>query len=230
MHRLFRSASSPEQARLRMIAILLIGSIAAVSSALLYRWLRGFWSSGNSLMWDLFLAWIPLTIAYLLRSHQWSRRWVYYSLLFLWLLFFPNASYLLTQLTRHDNAWMFVGFFITFAIVGIFVGTISLLWIHLEVRKSFGNRLGDLFIVFALMLSGVGVYAGRYIRLNSWDILVTPLETTRTLLMSLIVPTHVRLVEVWGFIGFIIFLQGFIYACLYQATQMLVQEGKDKTS
>ena len=230
MHRLFRSASSPEKARLHMIIILLIGSSVAVSSALLYRSLRGFWSSGNSLMWDLFLAWIPLTIAYLLRSRQWTRQWAYYSLLFLWLIFFPNSGYLLTQLTRHDSAWMFIGFFITFSIVGIFVGTISLLWIHIEVRHRFGPRLGDLFIACALILSGIGVYAGRYIRLNSWDILVTPLETTRMLVSSLVTPTHFKLVEIWGFIGVIIFLQSFIYGCMHLATRLIVQESKETSS
>src|SRR5687767_13354522 len=46
---------------------------------------------------NLFLAWLPFMISNRLSSSQKLRNWQSYCLLSLWLLFFPNAPYIITD-------------------------------------------------------------------------------------------------------------------------------------
>ncbi|MDX1378607.1 MAG: DUF1361 domain-containing protein, partial [Anaerolineales bacterium] len=53
------------------------------------------------LIWNLFLAWIPFILSYIAHAVSWRRVWLYLVIpvvAFLWLIFFPNAPYMLTDL------------------------------------------------------------------------------------------------------------------------------------
>jgi len=134
------------------------------------------------LFWNLFLAWVPylcsLGIAYLCRRQ--TRRWWYLVILAgLWLMFFPNAPYLLTDLwhwrTRPSvPAWYDQGMLIVFAWTGCFLAIVSLRVMQTLVKLQVGWLASWAFVIATLGLSGLGIYMGRFMRWNSWDLVLHP--------------------------------------------------------
>jgi uncharacterized membrane protein len=62
------------------------------------------------------------------------------------------------------------------AAVGIFLGCLSLYLIEGAVRARWGRRAGLGFAAGILALGSFGIYLGRFVRLNSWDILIRPFK------------------------------------------------------
>lgn len=143
------------------------------------------------LLWNLFLAWLPVLFALLARRRGASRvgRWLWGSL---WLLFFPNAPYLLTDLLHLGQIgrvplWYDLIMLITFGLAGLFAGFASLFWLHELVARTWNRLAGWLFVLLALGLSSFGVYIGRFLRWNSWDLLLNPTVLLRDLADHLLV-------------------------------------------
>ena len=140
------------------------------------------------LVWNLFLAWLPLLFAALAyRFRQRVLRLLFFS--GLWLLFLPNAPYIITDLMHLSYipglpAWYDAIMVFSFALTGLLLGFVSLFVMQMMVRRRFGWQLGWLFVAIMSGLSGLGVYIGRFLRWNSWDIFTDPL----TLLQSLLNP------------------------------------------
>jgi uncharacterized membrane protein len=108
-----------------------------------------------------------------------------------WLAFFPNAPYLITDWMYLDDnrlaehLWYSIALFTTFATCGVLLAVISLYLMHTLIRARFGAVTGWLLVLVAIGLSGLGVYLGRFLRLNSWDLLTKPttvLDALRTTL------------------------------------------------
>lgn len=155
--------------------------------------------------WNLILAWIPyfasLWAAGLHARHR--GRW---PLLIvpaaLWLAFFPNAPYLVTDL-GHLAArspiplWYDVGLLACFALSGLFLGLHSLHSMHRVVRDYVGGLLGWLFVLVSMGLGGLGVYLGRFLRWNSWDLVLNPRGVLRDVALRLLAPgQHLQAVGV----------------------------------
>ena len=135
--------------------------------------------------WNLFLAWLPLISS--LAAYNMARRrnrasWlVVAGCAFIWLLFFPNAPYIVTDignLRPHSSApfWYDVLMYVVFAWTGTFLGLVSLYLMQALVRQLKGVRASWLFAAVVLALSGFGVYLGRFPRYNSWDLFTSPLS------------------------------------------------------
>lgn len=97
----------------------------------------------------------------------------------LWLLFLPNAPYILTDilhLTRASDApaWYDLALLLSCSGTGLLLGYLSLLDVQEIVARSFSPIFGWIFAVVSLVLSGFAIYLGRFLRWNSWDVLVTP--------------------------------------------------------
>jgi len=132
-------------------------------------------------LWNLFLAWIPFGLALLLydRHRHGARLVQLLALGLLWLLFFPNAPYIVTDFRyltdMTGKAFWFEGLLIgTAAATGLLLGFMSLYLIQAIVRRVAGARYAWLFVFGALVLSSFGVYLGRVLRWNSWDVFVRP--------------------------------------------------------
>lgn len=145
------------------------------------------------LLWNLFLAWLPLLFAGL--ASRWRRRsflgWVFSGL---WLLFFPNALYLVTDLLHLSSrsnvpVWYDLIMLFGFALTGLFLGFVSLSLMQSMVADRFGRWVGWLFVLAALGLSSFGVYIGRFLRWNSWDALIRPLSLLHDIGLYLTAPT-----------------------------------------
>lgn len=175
--------------------LLLLAALLFTSSLAVAIWFVRFMYTDSIvfvfLLWNLFLAWLPLFFALLARRNAASRlgRWLWGGL---WLLFFPNAPYLLTDLLHLGRAgqipiWYDMIMLFTFALAGLFLGFASLFWLQDLVAKSWNRLTGWLFVVAVLGLSSFGVYIGRFLRWNSWDILLNPTSLLRNLAAHLLV-------------------------------------------
>ncbi|MDQ1301535.1 MAG: hypothetical protein QG637_1457, partial [Chloroflexota bacterium] len=131
------------------------------------------------MLWNLFLAWLPLLAAltvYNLKKPDQRSAWLLIApSAFLWLVFFPNAPYMVTDLLNlrpwgNIPMWYDVLMLSAFAWTGAFLGLVSLYFMHTLVRRSAGMAAGWLFALFVLTLTGFGVYLGRFPRWNSWDL------------------------------------------------------------
>ncbi|MEC8683477.1 MAG: DUF1361 domain-containing protein [Bacteroidota bacterium] len=166
---------------------------------------------GLFLIWNLFLAFVPLGIAwYLQHKKSHINSVLKYALLVLWLLFLPNAPYVITDLIHLAysplNWFIYDGITITaFAFLSLYFGFQSLI----EVRKLFKPEIAEarlnIFTSGVLILCGFGIYLGRVVRFNSWDLITNPLDLFSTIGHYFINPIENK--SVWLFtLGFGIFL------------------------
>jgi uncharacterized membrane protein len=98
----------------------------------------------------------------------------------MWILFFPNSPYILTDLfhlKQQPNIplWYDLGLLISYAWTGLMLGFISLLEIQVFLNKRFTTGISWAAIVCILTLSSFGIYLGRFERWNSWDIVTDPI-------------------------------------------------------
>ena len=106
---------------------------------------------------------------------------------FIWLLFFPNALYMVTDLFQFRprnfvNIWFDLMMLLSFAIVGLFLGFSSLKKVENLIGTKFGKRKSQIAIIFILYLGSLGVYFGRFLRVNSWEIFSMPVILVRKVL------------------------------------------------
>ena len=133
------------------------------------------------LLGNLFLACVPLFFSTALRvTNRLRLHWtIMAALAGLWLLFLPNAPYILTDilhLTRasHAPAWYDLALLLSCAGTGLLVGYLSLADVQGIVARKFSPAIGWIFALVSLVLSGFAIYLGRFLRWNSWDVLFTP--------------------------------------------------------
>lgn len=133
------------------------------------------------LSWNLFLAWVPwlcavaLSVANRRRAHP-ALLW---ALALAWLAFFPNAPYLLTDfvhLRAGSNSlwWYDLLFLSTATAAGWLCAVDGLDRVASVLVERFGRRVAAPSLMLACWLAGLGVYLGRFLRFNSWDVLSNP--------------------------------------------------------
>lgn len=184
------------------------------------------------LIWNLFLAWIPFIIAYFVFVTTIKRRWLYLIIpasYFLWLIFFPNAPYILTDFQHLSHAgvdipvWYDVILLIWFAFTGLFLGMVSLFLMQEIVRREFGRWFGWGFVLIVAGLTSIGVYMGRFLRWNSWDILGDFSSMAEFTLYYILHPTPRSLIFASLFTSFFMF----VYLLLYAFGHLLLERRVD---
>lgn len=134
------------------------------------------------LIWNLFLAWLPLLFAFwlvgVLKNKLWSS-WEGIGVSALWLAFLPNSFYMvsdyihLQEVSSRDllyDSVMLTSFISTAVVLGI----CSLYMVHQEFMKRFSVRTCNIWLTAILLLCSFAIYIGRDLRWNSWDILTNP--------------------------------------------------------
>jgi uncharacterized membrane protein len=134
------------------------------------------------LLWNLFLAILPLLISIVIRNYSAHLKGIHLLIfLLLWLILFPNAPYMLTDYRHLQGSYglaLLIDFItiIYFAVLAFIIAVISLNDIR-QVLKPFMSSFNLFFVVLAIcLLSGFGVFIGRDMRFNSWDLLSRPFE------------------------------------------------------
>jgi uncharacterized membrane protein len=151
------------------------------------------------MIWNLFLAYVPYAISTWItaRTARQSREThrargargqlirFFTALLFLtWLLFIPNSFYILTDLyhlaDNHRNSlvpeWFDLSLILSFAWNGLLLGILSVRQIEKILIPQASIFQEWLFLYPVMWLNALGVYTGRYLRYNSWDIITNPFQ------------------------------------------------------
>lgn len=135
------------------------------------------------LNWNLILAWIPLLIVLWLVTYLKTNPWVSWQaigLTVLWVAFLPNSFYLISDLMHLNSLYIadplyFAAMIFSFSFNGLVLGFISVYLIHGELLKRLQPpRLAHSCIAFVLLLCSFAIYLGRYMRWNTWDIILNP--------------------------------------------------------
>lgn len=176
--------------RLSSHTVRTLALIALSGIALGLWWVRATtWTPGfHFLWWNLFLAWVPWVVSLVLpRVKPGALFWL---LTAVWLAFFPNAPYLLTDLVHLKwrspiPLWFDVLFLASFAWAGCLVGWDSLSRVHDALLERYGALRAGAFVMLCVALCGVGVFLGRFERLNSWELVTAPTRVFASSIESL---------------------------------------------
>ena len=128
------------------------------------------------LFWNLFLAFIPWFIASILYVNKIRNKFAITVLTFIWLLFFPNAPYILTDIIhlgigKNAPLWFDLILLLSYSFTGMLYGFVSLYMIENKLSLLLKRRTYGIIPIFLIYLSCFGVYLGRFLRWNSWDII-----------------------------------------------------------
>ncbi len=131
------------------------------------------------LIWNMFLATVPLILVQIL--HFINKKYLQIALVFSWVIFFPNAPYIITDVLhlQYSNPYHFqmdLALISYCAFYGLVAGFYALqkLNIFFKVNWSWSSKMVIQFNISLFFLSGFGIYIGRFLRWNSWDIVQAP--------------------------------------------------------
>lgn len=162
-----------------LVFALLLGWCAAL---LVVRFIRAESYTFAFLAWNLALAAVPAVAAWLFARAAERRAHALIQVCWfaIWLTFLPNAPYVVTDLlhlTPYSAAaqWYDLAMLASCAGTGLLLGYTSLADVQTVIARRFSPRTGWAMAAAALLLSGFGIYLGRFLRWNSWDTLTNPL-------------------------------------------------------
>ena len=177
------------------------------------------------LVWNLFLAFIPFMISgWLLKQEKGKSRLLMLAAFTAWLLFIPNAFYIITDLFHLPSnesvpLWYDLALLLSFAWSGILFGVISVRQVERALEHYFNRSFGMFFILPVMFMNGLGVYIGRYLRFNSWDVITNPLQLAKDIIYLFIHP--LRNGMDWGMILCYTLLMTIIYTAIKKLSKVL---------
>jgi uncharacterized membrane protein len=161
----------PQQIRilLSLSVILIVGRIVLFGT-----------SSLDYLFWNLFLACLPFVISAVLLFYNRRKKLspvVFTSGVVIWLLLLPNAPYIITDLIHigygHTSTVLYtIVLIFTCAFTGLALGMHSLSHMDQVFKSHFSYRTASVFLIASMFLASVGICFGRFMRFNSWDIVI----------------------------------------------------------
>ncbi|MFV0402054.1 MAG: DUF1361 domain-containing protein [Oscillospiraceae bacterium] len=211
----------------RLIAVLAVLTLVLLGITLLF---YDFLKIRYYLFWNMALAIIPLGFALLVYNRERLGKpkplTVVWGLC--WLAFFPNAPYLITDfihLNRYDfgsggnyntaiSPWLGLVQLSLGVLAGAICGLLSLYLLQMAVRARWGSPAGWLFAGLISILSGVGIYIGRFMRFNSWDLLVQPAKVAYHFSDAL----GLRMVGLSALFAFMIFASYLLFYVTFDCT------------
>ena len=157
------------------------------------------------LPWNLFLAFIPYyLVRWLIKNPGWIENRLKFIFAFaVWLLFIPNSFYILTdlyhlELSQDSPRWFDLTLIFSFAWNGLLLGIISVRRMEIIVGLFLKNKNILFFLYPVMWLIAFGIYIGRYLRFNSWDVLINPFSLFAEIVEMFIRPA--KYTYAWGMI------------------------------
>ncbi|MCE7065665.1 DUF1361 domain-containing protein [Dyadobacter sp. CY326] len=204
------------------VALLAFVSASAMT-LLLFRMLIHNWDF-IFLAWNLFLAWVPLIFIKMVWEKE-SKKQLPFGILMvylvIWLLFFPNAPYIITDLKHLKGAaeniiWYDALMIFTFSVAGFLTGLYSIRIVHRIITRRWNERLAWLTVLISMVMSGFGIFLGRYGRWNSWDIVTQPGALARGIFKSMQDPMAIKHTLTFSFVLMLLYFAFHIFAELKQ--------------
>ncbi len=172
--------------------------------------------------WNIFLACVPLLLSQFLNKKGLRpfSQWLFFAG---WLLFFPNALYIVTDLVHLDGRypvplWFDIILVFSAAANGLLAAYLSLWETEKFLRNKFRTVQVRGILLFCLFAGSFGVYLGRYLRWNSWDILTDPFSLLSGIFLMIIHPHEYR--QTWGVTGLLTLFFTAIYFTIQNLRQM----------
>lgn len=155
------------------------------------------------LVWNLFLAYIPFFLSSIILQNKRIKKSKikFWSLFFIWILFLPNAPYILTDFVHLQQGkampyWFDLLLISSFSINGLILFFISINDIHKIIQQKYSTIKAWFLTTTIFFLCGFGIYLGRFLRWNSWDILQKPQLLITDIFTRIIHPTEHP--KTWG--------------------------------
>jgi uncharacterized membrane protein len=173
--------------------------------------------------WNLTLALLPLVFIFFFERTK--NIYVKAFLFFAWLFFLPNSVYLITDFIHLRDVgpdWMlwFDGMMLfSYAVIGVFVSSYTMLRIGNNLFSS--NKKREIFYFIISILVSFGVYLGRYIRWNTWDIITRPVDLTGNIL-DILSTGHMNNI----FISTVVFFTFFVITSLHSFVYIFKEKEK----
>ena len=154
------------------------------------------------LVWNVFLAVIPYIITMYLSDKKKLNKINFAIFFAVWLAFLPNAPYIITDLfhlsrSTFNNIWIDTLVISTFAITGMLLFYFSLFQMKNLLIEFLSRKKSEAIIITTIFLSAFGIYIGRFLRYNSWEILSDPLQLFSDIINMVIYPIENK--DVWLF-------------------------------
>ena len=164
------------------------------------------------MLWNLFLAYIPFLLSSLFidRPMLIDKKLLFIPLALLWLVFIPNTFYMITDLFHLNEPhamplWFDTLLIVSFSWNGLLLGIISVQQMESVMRIFLGKYTAPIFLYPVFFLNALGVFIGRFLRYNSWDVITDPLGLVKDIVLLVLHPFH--FVSAWGMVaGFSTFL------------------------
>jgi uncharacterized membrane protein len=150
------------------------------------------------LLWNVFLALVPLMLALWLFRHTRPKSWLWWPGLLVFVAFLPNAAYTVTDIihfideVRDDTTlpelaivYVVIPKYVAFMFVGFQAHVISLIRVGSYLRWIGRQRWVVPTEIFLNLLCSIGVFWGRYLRLNSWEIVTRPQKLAHQVIATL---------------------------------------------
>lgn len=176
--------------------------------------------------WNLFLAFVPYYISSQLEKRPgWiENKWKFVVVIAVWLLFLPNSFYIITDLFHLEfqegsSRWFDLTLIFSFAWNGLLLGILSIRQIERIFRHCFQYKNEFLFLLPVMWLNAWGIYIGRFMRFNSWDILTNPFELFADIGYMLIHPF--RNMYPWGMIMVFAIFMTIIYMSVKRMAKVI---------
>tara|TARA_R110000868_G_scaffold87807_2_gene245194 strand:- start:1343 stop:2020 length:678 start_codon:yes stop_codon:yes gene_type:complete len=165
------------------------------------------------LIWNLFLAGIPYIITQSMKNQVYlqSSKIFGYLCFIIWLLFLPNSPYIVTDLVHLENGnsnlvWFDLFLVFTFALNGLILGLLSMSDMFQIISFRYTKRVAFIITIIVSFLTGYGIYLGRFLRFNSWDIMIQPKSLFNQIVYSIYDPKMVLITFAFGSFILILFL------------------------
>ena len=179
--------------------------------------------------WNLLLAWIPYIISNCLTTYRKKEKWKQLFLLGTWLLFFPNALYIVTDLVHLQDEtnmpWYFDAMLLfTSAFAGLLMAFVSLKNVERYLDTILSRKMLNIVVPSILFIGSFGVYLGRFERWNSWNIVDDPFALSLNIVHFVLNPFDN--IKVWA----ITTLFALVYSLLYYSIRMLPKALAEKNT
>lgn len=215
----------------RVVAVLLLSTLLSIGLFMARVVVTGSMRF-DFMLWNLFLGWLPLFFALWLQRRLGHSLWFGWQNLLLtgaWLGFLPNSFYLITDLIHLNNTGEIMKLYdavmmMSFIMNGLVLGYASVYVLHIELLQRVRRRWAHTFIGLVFLSCGFAIYLGRYLRWNTWDILLNPfglLFDVSDRFVNPVVHSETFVVTL-TFFG----LLASFYAVIYQLAGLLRQQAK----
>jgi uncharacterized membrane protein len=177
------------------------------------------------LEWNLFLAFVPYWLSGYMAAKPvvQKSRLLFWTLSAAWLLFIPNAFYIITDLFHlnediKDPSWFNLLILFSFTWNGLLFGILSVRQMEKLLIRKFPRINSTLYLYPIMFLNAYGIYLGRYLRFNSWDIISDPASILLATFKVFVHPGQHA--GVWGMVAGYAFMMMLIYNSIKKLSRL----------